>query len=320
MEQDSNPDRSNYENFHNQFNIESIVQMMDNAYTAEALTRVINVADATLSALFKYPFEDDEKQRKNIKDLEDIIDESRNRYITARRSELRAAAAALDDTAQAWGKKIMDDDFTIVKAKKKSSKMIWNILQKSRKSTKPLHVTTNSIVLRSKMFQLLPETRWMSHHPAQRQEKTPHHPRVLDEGHHNNTLLDPPPPALHPELEECPRNPANHPPEQKQPQPKPENSWRKRMNSTPPKTTAPHQNFAISEEDFPQLPTTSKQVQPPKSTKPSANNYRKINNPLEMLKDPDAQELYNVLEKFVNIAKNVPTPAERLQALFKLLN
>ncbi|GFU01199.1 hypothetical protein NPIL_527311 [Nephila pilipes] len=83
MEQDSNPDRSNYENFHNQFNIESIVQMMDNAYTAEALTRVINVADATLSALFKYPFEDDEKQRKNIKDLEDIIDESRNRYITA---------------------------------------------------------------------------------------------------------------------------------------------------------------------------------------------------------------------------------------------
>ncbi|GFU43070.1 hypothetical protein NPIL_479521 [Nephila pilipes] len=122
MEQDSNPDRSNYENFHNQFNIESIVQMMDNAYTAEALTRVINVADATLSALFKYPFEDDEKQRKNIKDLEDIIDESRNRYITARRSELRAAAAALDDTAQAWGKKIMDDNFTIVKAKKKSSK------------------------------------------------------------------------------------------------------------------------------------------------------------------------------------------------------
>ncbi|GFT57956.1 hypothetical protein NPIL_336331 [Nephila pilipes] len=177
MEQDSNPDRSNYENFHNQFNIESIVQMMDNAYTAEALTRVINVADATLSALFKYPFEDD-----------------------------------------------------------------------------------------------------------------------------------------------CPRNPANHPPKQKQPQPKPENSWRKRMNSAPPKTTAPRQNFAISEEDFPQLPTTSKQVQTPKSTQPSANNYHKINNPLEMLKNPDVQELYNVLEKFVNIAKNVPTPAERLQALFKLLN
>ncbi|GFT15315.1 hypothetical protein NPIL_263571 [Nephila pilipes] len=122
MEQDSNPDRSKYENFHNQFNIESIVQMMDNAYTAEAMTRVINVADATLPALFKYPFEDDEKQRKNIKDLEDIIDESRNKYITARRSDLCAAAAALNDTTQAWGKKIMDDDFTIVKAKKKSSK------------------------------------------------------------------------------------------------------------------------------------------------------------------------------------------------------
>ncbi|GFS74248.1 hypothetical protein NPIL_429831, partial [Nephila pilipes] len=57
---------------------------------------------------------------------------------------------------------------------------------------------------------------------------------------------------------QCPRNPANHPPKQKQPQPKPENSWRKRMNSAPPKTTAPRQNFAISEEDFPQLPTTSK--------------------------------------------------------------
>ncbi|GFU01196.1 hypothetical protein NPIL_527291 [Nephila pilipes] len=92
------------------------------------------------------------------------------------------------------------------------------------------------------------------------------------------------------------------------------------MNSAPPKTTAPLQNLAISEEDFPQLSTTSKQVQPPKSTQPSANNYRKINNPLEMLKDPDVQELHNVLEKFVNIAKNEPTPAERLQALFKLLN
>ncbi|GFS90343.1 hypothetical protein NPIL_329881 [Nephila pilipes] len=315
MEQDSNPDRSNYENFHNQFNIESIVQMMDNAYTAEALTRVINAADATLSALFKYPFEDDEKQRKNIKDLEDIIDESRNRYITARRSELRAAAAALDDTAQAWGKKIMDDDFTIVKAKKKSSK---NNLEYSAKKQKIDEATPGYNKFDRLTIEDVPTTSGneMDVSPpsptARKNSTPPQSPRRRTPQQHSTG------PSTFSTAPGTRRT--NHPSKQKQPQPKPENSWRKRMNSAPPKTTAPRQNFAISEEDFPQLPTTSKQVQPPKSTQPSANNYRKINNPLEMLKDPDVQELYNVLEKFVNIAKNVPTPAERLQALFKLLN
>ncbi|GFU27989.1 hypothetical protein NPIL_188261 [Nephila pilipes] len=103
MEHNLTAERSNYDNFHQQFDVESIVQMMENAFTVEALTRVINVADATLSALHKYPFEEEEKQRNSIIDIEEIIDEAKNRYITARRSELHTAAAALDDTAEAWG-------------------------------------------------------------------------------------------------------------------------------------------------------------------------------------------------------------------------
>ncbi|GFU27991.1 hypothetical protein NPIL_188271 [Nephila pilipes] len=86
------------------------------------------------------------------------------------------------------------------------------------------------------------------------------------------------------------------------------------MNSVPPPQPAPRQTFQVTEENFPSLPS------PPKQARQATNNYQRIQNPLEMLKDPDVQELYNVLEKFVNIAKNVPTPAERLQALFKLLN
>ncbi|GFS66664.1 hypothetical protein NPIL_600901 [Nephila pilipes] len=81
-------EQANYENFHHQFDVNSIVQMLEHACTAEALTRVINVVEATLSALHKYPFEDDEQQRLNIIDLEESSDEAKNRYITARRSEL----------------------------------------------------------------------------------------------------------------------------------------------------------------------------------------------------------------------------------------
>ncbi|GFT92995.1 hypothetical protein NPIL_116401 [Nephila pilipes] len=115
---------------------------------------------------------------------------------------------------------------------------------------------------------------------------------------------------------QCPRNPASHPPKPKQAPPKQENSWRERlqMTSAPP-PSAPRQTLQLTEEEFPQLPS------PPKKTKQTPpTNYQAIQNPLEMLKDPDVQDLYNTLEKFVNIAKNVKSPAERLQALFKLLN
>ncbi|GFT19388.1 hypothetical protein NPIL_29121 [Nephila pilipes] len=111
---------------------------------------------------------------------------------------------------------------------------------------------------------------------------------------------------------QCPRNPASHPPKPKQPQPKQENSWRKRLvNSTPIQQPSQPTILTVTEDSFPQLPTQPKQVN---------RKYQAIKKPLEMLKDPDAQDLYNILEKFVNIAKNVPTPTERLQALFKLLN
>ncbi|GFS77060.1 hypothetical protein NPIL_389241 [Nephila pilipes] len=119
MDHNLTSDQPNYDNFHHQFDVNSIVQMLENTFTAEALTRVINVVEATLSALQKYPFENVEQQRMSIIDLEEISDEAKNRYITARRNELRAAAAALDDTDQAWGLKFLDDDFTIVKTKKK---------------------------------------------------------------------------------------------------------------------------------------------------------------------------------------------------------
>ncbi|GFS87426.1 hypothetical protein NPIL_274021, partial [Nephila pilipes] len=42
------------------------------------------------------------------------------------------AAAALDDTAQAWGKKTADDDFTIVKTKKKSKNTLDNSAKKQK--------------------------------------------------------------------------------------------------------------------------------------------------------------------------------------------
>ncbi|GFS88359.1 hypothetical protein NPIL_89581 [Nephila pilipes] len=120
MENINEMDNVNYTNFHNQLDIDRIVQMMDNAFTADELTRVINVASATLSALKKYPFEVETKQRNSIIDLEEITDKAKNRYITARKNELRAAAAALDDAAQEWGKRIQDEEFTMVKNKNKS--------------------------------------------------------------------------------------------------------------------------------------------------------------------------------------------------------
>ncbi|GFS72659.1 integrase catalytic domain-containing protein [Nephila pilipes] len=232
---------------------------------------------------------DDEQQRLSIIDLEEISDEAKNRYITARRSELRAAAAALDDTAQAWGKKFIDDDFTIVKSKKKSQKTISDNSAKKQK----------------------------------REEITP----CLNKFGHL-TIEDAPEPSTH-EMDTSPPSPIStaqrtstppqspsHPPKPKQAPPKQENSWRKRLqlNSAPPQP-APRQTIQLTEEEFPQLPS------PPKKTRRTPpTNYQAIQNPLEMLNDPDVQELYNILEKFVNIAKNVPTPAERLQALFKLLN
>ncbi|GFU12615.1 hypothetical protein NPIL_606911 [Nephila pilipes] len=133
MENNTDMDNSNYINFHNQLDIDGIVQMMDNAFTAEALTRVINVADATLSALKKYPFEEETKQRSSIIDLEEITDEVKNRYITARKNEIRAAAAALDDTALAWGKRIQEEDFTMVKNKKMSKTSISDNLAKKQR-------------------------------------------------------------------------------------------------------------------------------------------------------------------------------------------
>ncbi|GFT37384.1 hypothetical protein NPIL_211381 [Nephila pilipes] len=152
MEIQTNPDLSsdkiNYDNFHHQFDVNSIVQMLDNAFTADALTRVINVVEATISALQKYPFDDEEQQRLNIIDLEEICDEAKNRYITARRSELRAAAAALDDTAQAWGKKTADDDFTIVKTKKKSKKTLDNVAKKQKiEDITPCHNKFNNLTI-----------------------------------------------------------------------------------------------------------------------------------------------------------------------------
>ncbi|GFS28676.1 hypothetical protein NPIL_560311 [Nephila pilipes] len=272
--------------------------MLDNAYTAEALTRVINVVEATLSALHKYPFQDDEQQRLSIIDLEEICDEAKNRYITARRNELRAAAAALDDTAQAWGKKFIDDDFTIVKSKKKSKNPISDISAKKQKrdDITPCHNKFGHLTIEETPG---PSTNEMDTSP----------PSPISTAQNIST-----PPQTN--YLQCPRNPASHPPKPKQAPPKQENSWRKRLqlNSAPPQP-APNQTIQITEEEFPQLPSPPKQV---RQTTP--NNYQKIQNPLEMLKDPDVQELYNVLEKFVNIAKNVPTPAERLQALFKLLN
>ncbi|GFT05840.1 hypothetical protein NPIL_320761 [Nephila pilipes] len=108
------------------------------------------------------------------------------------------------------------------------------------------------------------------------------------------------------------RNPANHPPTPKQPLQKQENSWRKSLvTSTPPQQPSQPTTLTVTDDNFPQLRSQPKQA---------SKNYPTIKNPLEMLKDPDVQDLYNILEKFLNIAKNVPTPAERLQALFKLLN
>ncbi|GFU02562.1 nucleic-acid-binding protein from transposon X-element [Nephila pilipes] len=70
-----------------------------------------------------------------------IVVISRNRYITARRNELQAAAAALDDTAQVWGKKLLEDDFTIVKTKKKSKTNNQEYSAKKQKidETTPFH-------------------------------------------------------------------------------------------------------------------------------------------------------------------------------------
>ncbi|GFT38106.1 hypothetical protein NPIL_12411 [Nephila pilipes] len=268
---DLTSEKTNYDNFHHQFDVNSIVQMLDNAFTADALTRVINVVEATISALQKYPFDDEEQQRLNIIDLDEICDEAKNRYITARRSELRAAAAALDDTAQAWGKKSADDDFTIVKTKKKSKNTLDNSAKKQKiEDITPCHNKFGHLTIEDTQTNYL----------------------------------------------QCPRNPASHPPKPKQAPPKQENSWRKRlqMTSAPP-PSAPRQTLQLTEEEYPQLPS------PPKKTKQSPpTTYQEIQNPLEMLKDPDVQDLYNTLEKFVNIAKNVKSPAERLQALFKLLN
>ncbi|GFS64583.1 hypothetical protein NPIL_277181 [Nephila pilipes] len=216
--------QTNYDNFHRQFDVNSIVQMLDNAYTAEALTRVINVVEATLSALQKYPFQDDEQQLLSVIDLEEISNEAKNRYITARRNELRAAAAALDDMAQAWDKKFIDNDFTIVKSKKKSKNPISDISAKKQK----------------------------------REDITPCHNKF---GH--LTIEDTPGPSTN-EMDtspptnylQCPRNPASDPPKPKQAPPKQENSWKKRLqiNSAPPQP-APRQTIQMTEEEFPHHPS-----------------------------------------------------------------
>ncbi|GFT16398.1 nucleic-acid-binding protein from transposon X-element [Nephila pilipes] len=521
-------ERSNYENFHNQFDVNSLVQMLEHACTAEALTRVVNVVEATLSALQQYPFDEDEQQRLNVLELEEISDEAKNRYITARRSELRAAAAALDDTAQAWGKKFFDDDFTVVKTKKKSKNTISDNLAKKQKieditpyhnkfghltiedapstsandmdtsppsptrtaqrtSTPPqsprrrtqpqqsprpstsnqtpgikkppvppitIDKITNPATLLKKLqdftkikliakltgtsLKVFPPTAHAYHKlrryvednklqghtymlPEERKLRVvirgmpvdmptddiaeelrekgftihqiyimtnkstgapmPLFLTILDKNEHNQKIFNlkelacmqvtvealrkkygPPqcfrcqgffhssnyctrapkcvkcagehltreciqdpktPPTCclcggpHPaNYLQCPRNPASHPLKPKQVPPRQENSWRKRlqMTSAPPQP-APRQTLQLTEEEFPQLPS------PPQKTRQTPpTNYQAIQNPLEMLKDPDVQDLYNTLEKFVNIAKNVKSPAERLQALFKLLN
>ncbi|GFU39517.1 hypothetical protein NPIL_231991 [Nephila pilipes] len=294
---DLTTDKSNYDNFHQQFDVNSIVQMLENAFTAEALTRVINVVEATLSALHKYPFDDEEQQRLNIIDLEEICDEAKNRYITARRSELRAAAAALDDTAQAWGKKFSDDDFTIVKTKKKSKNVPDNSAKKQKiEDITPCHNKFGHLTIEDTQSTSANDMDTSPPSPTRTSQRTSTPPQT-------NYL-------------QCPRNPASHPPKPKQAPPKQENSWRKRlqMTSAPP-PSAPRQTLQLTEEEYPQLPS------PPKKTKQTPpTNYQAIQNPLEMLQDPDVQDLYNTLEKFVNIAKNVKSPAERLQALFKLLN
>ncbi|GFU38933.1 hypothetical protein NPIL_430791 [Nephila pilipes] len=295
---DLTPVRSNYENFHNQFDVNSLVQMLEHACTAEALTRVVNVVEATLSALHQYPFEDDEQQRLNVLELEEISDEAKNRYITARRSELRAAAAALDDTAQAWGKKFLDDEFTVVKTKKKSKNIISENLAKKQKieDITPCHNKFGHLTIEDP-----PST------SANDMDTSP--PSPTRTAQRNST-----PPQTN--YLQCPRNPASHPPKPKQAPPRQENSWRKRlqMTSAPPQP-APRQTLQLTEEEFPQLPSP-----PQKTIQTPPTNYQAIKNPLEMLKDPDVQDLYNTLEKFVNIAKNIKSPAERLQALFQLLN
>ncbi|GFU01198.1 hypothetical protein NPIL_527301 [Nephila pilipes] len=95
----------------------------------------------------------------------------------------------------------MDDDFTIVKAKKKSSKN--NNMEYSAKKQKideatPWHNKFDRLTIEDVPTTSGNEMDVSPLSPTAR--KTPHHPRVLDEGHHSNTLLDPP--ALHPELKE----------------------------------------------------------------------------------------------------------------------
>ncbi|GFU00395.1 hypothetical protein NPIL_266741 [Nephila pilipes] len=248
MENNNEMDNANNTNFHNQLDIDGIVQMMDNAFTADALTRMINVVDATLSALRKYPFEKETKQRNSIIDLEEITDKAKNRYITARKNELRFTAAVLDDTAQAWGKRIQDEEFTMVKNKKKSKTPISdNSVKKQRvEGATPCH---------NKFSQLSIEDILIA----------------------SNNQMDATPST---------------------------------SNATPPQILSTD-NTHHNRRKFPLIPSQTKQ---------GNRRHQTIKNPLEMLKDADLQDLYNVLEKFVNIAKNVPTPAESLQALFKLLN
>ncbi|GFU50361.1 hypothetical protein NPIL_62271 [Nephila pilipes] len=76
---------------------------------------------------------------------------------------------------------------------------------------------------------------------------------------------------------------------------KTKNNWRKRaVTSTPLQQPAQPPTLPVTEENFPQL--TSRPWR--------TSTYKPIQNPIEMLKDPDVQELYNVQEKFVNIANN----------------
>ncbi|GFU54364.1 nucleic-acid-binding protein from transposon X-element [Nephila pilipes] len=450
LENVNDMDKSKYITFHKQLDIEGIVLRMDNAFTAEALNRVINVAEATIIAFKKYPFEDDVTQRNSLIDLDEITDEAKNTYITARKNELRAAAAALDDTiphhsprrsipaqrspqpsTSSAGNRPRKSDVPPITINKIQSPA--TLLKKLQEITKIKLVAK----LTGTSLRIFPQTPYAYHTirryvdekklqghtymlPEQRKLKAvirsmpvdmptqdvaeellckgfktyqiyimtnkktgtpmPLFLVILEKNEENQKIFNlkelacmqvtiealrkkyglpqcfrcqgffhssnyctrtprcvkcagehltrectkpvttPPTCCLcegpHPaNYLQCPRNPANHPPMPKVPQPKPENSWRKRLaNSTPLQQPPQPATLTITEDNFPQLPA------PPQQPKQNNKQYQTIKNPLEVLKDPDVQDLYNTLEKFVNIAKNVHTPAKWLQALFKLLN
>ncbi|GFQ88255.1 hypothetical protein TNCT_442951 [Trichonephila clavata] len=115
-----------YVEFHNIFEstMNSLVSNLNSSRTSEEVASVIRGTEEMESMLREFPFNLQEDQSSNLRQLGDVLDEAKFKYTHTRKQEIAKQNKSLQAQIDSWGlpTKPLEAPFQIILSKKKGRK------------------------------------------------------------------------------------------------------------------------------------------------------------------------------------------------------